>query len=329
MDGDALAIALFIRDWLIRNGRVNSPRWLLGESYGTYRMPFVARELMGGPTACSHRLAACPVSGMLMLGVALTIPSITPDSPLFPEGVVSLPAYACVNRRFHPEKKPELPAWKEAAYAFSGEYAAALLTGDADAMRGIDERLEYFTGVSAAWFSAHNHTISTGAFAKRVLAERGLDVGIYDGRYTMRHADAPCDPVADDPAMGKYTAAFLGAWEACMKEKLGIALDREYRPIDFAVNGAWNYKSESGLTPKQCLELAMRRNEGMKLLFGSGIYDLATDFGQARYLARHLDADDQRITVREYESGHMPYLGEESADALARDLREMIAGTEA
>ena len=123
--------------------------------------------------------------------------------------------------------------------------------------------------------------------------------------------------------MGKYTPAFVGAWEARMKQKLGIQTDRDYRAIDFTVNGRWNYESQSGMGPSEALKLALRRNAGMKVMIGTGVYDLTTDMGTARCVARGLGFGD-RVRVREYESGHMPYIGEESATALARDIRDLI-----
>ncbi len=303
-DGDARAVALFIRDWLIRHNRVNSPRWLMGESYGTYRMPYVARELMGGPMTAGHMLDAFPVSGVILLGLAFL------EKLPFPASVLRLPAYACANRYHNPERKLSLNDWKERAYKFSGDYLKALLYGSADA---LENEFRRYAGVSGA--AAEN-------FTKTLLADRGLDMGAYDARYTMPHADGG-DPVADDPAMGKYAAAYVGAWEARMKERLGIKTDRDYRAIDFTVNGRWNFESQSGLKPAQAMRLALRRNAEMKVLIGTGVYDLVTDVGTARYTAHSLGFPE-RVSVREYESGHMPYIGEESAAALKRDIAKLI-----
>ena len=164
-----------------------------------------------------------------------------------------------------------------------------------------------------------------------MLQEQNLDIGAYDGRYTMAHSEQvrTADPVADDPAMGKYTPAFAGAMNSALKAELGIDLDREYRAIDFMVNGMWEYACP--VSPTEALTAAMRRNEKLRVFFGSGLYDLVTYPGMVRYLVNHLNLPKERVTVREYESGHMPYLGEESAAALEADLRkfiEFVGGTE-
>ena len=61
----------------------------------------------------------------------------------------------------------------------------------------------------------------------------------------------------------------------------------------------------------------------MKVMFCCGLYDFVTTVGQARYLANHLDCAGGRVSVREYESGHMPYIGE-SRCALVSDIRGLI-----
>ncbi len=304
VDGDARAIALFIKDWLIRHDRVNAPRYLAGESYGTYRMPYVVRELMGGPMTAGHTLEGFSVNGLFMLGLAFL------NAPPFPAAAIHLPAYACVNHYHNPAGKPPLCEWKEQAYAFAGEYLHAFFYGDA---ARLESEFRHYSGVPSA---------EVERFSKALLADRGLDVGIYDARYTMPHAEMG-DPVADDPAMGKYTVPFVGAWETQMKQKLGIETARDYRAIDFTVNGRWQYESQFGMKPDECLKLALRRNRDMKVLIGTGVYDLQTDIGNARYVAAHLGFSD-RVLVREYESGHMPYIGEESAAALAKDIRNLI-----
>ena len=68
----------------------------------------------------------------------------------------------------------------------------------------------------------------------------------------------------------------------------------------------------------------MRRNPSLRVFFASGLFDLCTTAGNARYLATHSHLDPARVLIREYPSGHMAYLGEESARLLGEDLRQFI-----
>ena len=329
VDGDAATIAILIADWLRSRKRLNSPRYLCGESYGTFRMPYVVRELFGGPFSTEHKLRAFPVDGLLMLGSALVLaPSLTPDYPAVYACAHQLPDMAAANHYHRPEGKPALREWIDEVWDFcSGEYLSILFRGSSlteDERKAAAEKLQWYTGVDAQWFMENGFEITHGEFVKRCLRDRGLDVGIYDARYTMRHVSGAGDPVADDAAMGKYSAAFSGCWEAAFKPWAGLETDEEYRLIDFTCNGRFNMKSASNLTPTQCLEMDMRRDENLRVMQLSGVYDLCTSFSTVRYMANHMNIDKTRLTLREYESGHMPYLGEESAKQLTDDIRAFI-----
>lgn len=76
--------------------------------------------------------------------------------------------------------------------------------------------------------------------------------------------------------------------------------------------------------PLQSISAAMRRNSDMRVFFGSGIYDLVTTNGYVRHVLLEGVLSEERVVVKEYESGHMPYLGEKSAASLTADLRAFI-----
>lgn len=325
--GDAESMALFIEDWLNRYDRHNSPRFLAGESYGTIRACLLTRELMGGPTTACRRLCALPVNGLILLGTSIMLPMLQNNPPVWPQ-ILMLLSYSAVHHYHHPEGKPPLFAFVEEAWRFaSQDYLLALFAGRSlspDKRRLICSRLSDLTGIEADVFDRHELLLDDLTFRTNVLKKEGLDVGAYDGRYTLPHQEMKTliDPVADDPAMGQYTPAYIGAMNAALKSELSIELDRVYRAIDFSVNALWNY--ETPVTPTDALALAMRRNPHMAVFFGSGLYDLVTPAGVVRYLVRHLDLPQDKVVLREYASGHMPYLGEESAFALEKDLRSFL-----
>lgn len=339
---DAKCMADLIEDWVIRYGRIASPKYLVGESYGTIRSCMLLSELMGGPMSAGRRLRAIPIDGVIMLGTAICMDYFH-NRPAVEEAVLQLPGMACVNLYHHPLDEGKKQEWTacglpvpdcaakaaDIAWKFAGEqYLPALFQGSGlseDKRRLLVRQMSLLTGVEEAWFERHGLNLPVDVFLSEVLAGEGKDAGAYDGRYTMRHLDPVQmkDPVADDPAMGKYTAAFIGAMNGKMKEYLGLAkMNRPYDSIDFEVNGRWNYQTPR--TPDECLEWAMRRNEGLRVFFGSGLYDMVTPPGTVRYLQNHLSLPKERVTVKEYESGHMPYLGDGPAARLYEDLREFI-----
>ena len=106
------------------------------------------------------------------------------------------------------------------------------------------------------------------------------------------------------------------------EKELGIELKRRFVNINFNVNGMWQYNGSK--TPFQHLQSALRRNKDMRLLICNGMYDLVTTVGQARYTAAHLQYEKGQVIVKEYPSGHMPYIGKESESSLVADIRAFI-----
>lgn len=330
--GDAAAIAAFIEDWLRRYDRRNSPVYLCGESYGTLRAPILAQELMCGPTGAAGKMRGIAVKGILFLGTTLEIfakhplPVRTEPMDLYSEAAVAW---------YHfPEGKKSLHEHLEDAWKFgTTEYLTSLYLKNSltkAQKQKLAETLSYFTNIDADYYLENNFRISPEEFSCELGKKYGFDVGLYDGRYTMPHRKHDMsvtlmDPVIDDPAMGTYTPSMTGAMESILKNELGITFDRDYRSIQFLeANAAWKY--EFRVEPRACVELAARRNPEFKLFMAAGLYDLATTPGYARALENQIDMPIERIVRKEYNSGHMPYLGEESLQALTEDMRAFIKG---
>lgn len=327
IEQDACAVAHFIEGWLTRYNRWDSRIYLAGESYGTIRSCVLANTLMGGPTSPAHRLVGVSVAGIVMLGAHLPTKGVTVPEPVEP-AVLQLPALAATTWYYNRDGKPDLDTFIAEAQRFACDtYLPALFLGDRlskDDRALVNEHLAYFTGVPAAYFAEHGSQIAPDAFAAELLRDDGLTVGAYDSRYTLKTASrgGVQDPVADDAAMGQYTPAFVGAISGPLKRELNITFDREYKAINFAVNAAWDFAGQQ--TAGQHLAAAMRRNRDLRVLFGHGYWDLACPFSHVQYAVAHMGLPLERVELQLYPSGHMPYLGEESALALAGDLRAFI-----
>lgn len=317
-DGDVKAMAMFIEQWLTRYNRRNSPILLAGESYGTGRSALLAAELLGAGPVKPDTLGLS-VSGIMLLGS--TFFEANPAEP----SAVNLITMAATNHYHHPEGKPDRDAFIAQAFDFAKtEYLSALFQGDAlpeAKQAAIAEKLTYFTGIETEFWIRHHLRIDMQKeFAHLLLKDQGLAVGFYDGRYTWKDDPAIRDAnvIADDPAMGQYTPAFQTAFALICKE-LNISFNRSSKGLVFDVNETWQRKSKS--SPAQALAGAMRRNPKLRVFFASGLYDLCTTAGNARYLATHSHLDPSRVMIGEYPSGHMAYLGEESAKLLGADMR--------
>lgn len=324
---DAEALVDFIEDWIREHGRWNSPRFLMGESYGTIRAAVTAQLLAGGPLNTGD-LEALTLNGVILLGLVL---DRTKGESSWAAALPTQAATAWFHGRI--DGGPTLEQHVAAAHEFAaGPLLRALFAGarlDESERAGIARRYAQLTGLSEDFVLENDFRISRDAFAGELLRERDLEVGRYDSRYTLPSASSGGDPVTDDPAMAQYVPAYMAGINTYMRDELGVTIDERYELIAFRdVNFRWDYGFGPGVMPNRDfsddLATAMRRNLSLRLFAGSGYYDLVTPLGAAEHTVAHLGPVQDRIVVRNYESGHAPYMGPESRGALARDLRAFI-----
>lgn len=319
-DADIRQLAMFVDGWLTRYGRRNSPVLLAGESYGTGRSALLAAELLGGGPDNQDTLGIS-VSGILLLGTYFY------ESTPFSQTALNLPSLAATNWYHHPEGKPQLREFVDQAYMFvAREYLPAFYLGDelpAGEKAALIDRMAWFTGLNRGYLEQNWMDLNTRDYMKQLLKSENKVVGYYDSRYAW--PDLPNIPdsnvIADDAAMGQYTPAYQAGF-ALLRQEMNIQVERRSKGLAHGVNRQWDRKFKR--SPGQALALAMRRNPSLQAFFASGLYDLCTTAGNARYLARHNRLDPSRITIGEYPSGHMAYLGEESARLLGDDLRAFV-----
>lgn len=327
VDGDALAMALFMERWVDEHGRWDAPLFFVGESYGTVRACALLDALAGGPFSTPQRAMGINLSGVAFLGTAISSAPTAIDTPSVEPFALSMSACAATNA-YHSGAADPRAAFEE-AWELTGAYVCALFRGRSLEPARRDEladRLSSLLGLDAGELVARRLRLDVNEFRRSVVD--GHEVGAYDSRYVMRGTarggNFPhpgfVDPVADDPAMGSYTPVFTAGMRA-LREELGLPAGT-YRTIDFAVNGRWDYTARHA--PLASLENACRRNRHMRVLFASGLYDLVCPPGAVRYLVQGSSLPEDQVVVREYEAGHMPYLGEASARELERDLRELV-----
>jgi carboxypeptidase C (cathepsin A) len=221
------------------------------------------------------------------------------------------------------------------AQTFAGnEYLKALYSGDrldAQSQKRVAERLASLTGLSADFILQKKLRVSLEDFRKQLLLEKNQVLGAYDTRFTLPGSadDGPLDPVADDPAMGQYSPAFIGAMDVYLRDELKVKVDSPYEAIAFkSVNSAWDYgsgnKPGGPSTRAEDLAATMRRSPRLQLLSASGAYDTVATLGATAYGIAHTGLPLDRVSVRTYAAGHMVYLGDEGSAAFAVDLRKLV-----
>lgn len=324
-DGDAESVARFIETWLAANGREGSPRYLIAESYGTIRAALVAGRL-------SMR---APLDGVILLGQAVNIVETTQRAGNALGYATNLPSLAAIAAWHGRVEAGEggIPALVDRVWTFAmGDYLQALHRGadlsDAE-RRAIAEQLEAFTGIGADYYLAHDLIISKVDFRKELLRSEGLILGVYDARYT---GPAPVAGQRGGDPFEKVSAMVPVLLAEHMTRELGVTLPMsEYRS---GAPGAdqWGWSPTGGMGGPFSdfdyaaqITRAMEASPDFRLMIGTGRYDTTTTIGPARYLALQAGEARDRITLHDYEGGHMAYTNADALKAMSDDVRAFIA----
>ncbi|HSZ62826.1 MAG TPA: hypothetical protein VK828_13570 [Terriglobales bacterium] len=329
---DAKMTVDLIERWVRENDRWNSPKYLVSESYGTIRAAVVSRLLMGGPTETGS-MDGMTLNGVILLGQAMDFKGSAGDDGAYLNLLPTLAATACYHGKVAAGCSPATQVAEARKFA-ADDYQRALYKGSdlpQDERDAVAAKLAALTGLSADFIRSNDLRISAAAFEREILKDRGEQVGAYDARYTLPLSPSGKDPVADDPAMAQYVPGFVASYNLYAHDDLGISIDEAYEAISFrTVNSRWDYGRGPGVSPDTNyapdLSIAMRRNPHLRLMVGAGFYDLVTPLGSAEYIIAHARIPMSATEMHLYPSGHMPYLGTEARQMLARDVRAFISG---
>lgn len=329
---DANATAEFIVEWSTQNGRWNSPRFLLGESFGTTRAAAVAQIL--------EEKMMMSLNGIIFVSQALDYLGST---PYLRENIVAnityLPTMAA-TALYHGKISPP-PESLETLVAQAREFATdellpALFKGNTlspDTRAHIRDRLAYFTGLSTEYIERADLHISGFRFAKELLRDQGLAVGLLDARYTRDEIDDLAADIEADAASDAISPAFKAALMDYMRTDLGIDWKRIYMaPADPELGKSWRWRpvpdgqywEPVAVNTADELAQAMRINPKLNVLVASGYYDLVTPFYDAEYTLNRHDIQPGRVEYKYYGGGHMMYVNEPSRTQFLNDVRDFI-----
>ncbi len=323
---DAKSIAQFIRLWLSKNGRWNSPKYIGGESYGTTRSAAIVNELEG-------RFNDVALNGVILVSTILDFSARDTAQGNEMGYILALPTMAA-TARYHGKagQGTSVEEFVEAAREFARtDYALALLKGNAlstDERARVRARLAHFTGLKQAYLDRADLRVTPGRFYKELLRDEGKTVGRLDSRYTGTDYDSAGDSIDNDPSFYGIDASYTAAINSYLREDLGVDFERQYSVIG-GLGGSWNWKlSDRGrnsyLNVAPYLGRALRENSGLRIFNAAGYYDFATPLYGAEYSLTRTGFDPSRIDFKYYEAGHMMYVREDDLVKLNNDIRVFI-----
>src|SRR5690348_4521089 len=321
----------FIRDYLDKYNRWGSPKYLFGESYGTFRSAGLRSELQSSE--------GVELNGIMLLGTVLDFQNIltSPSNDLSYE--CFLPTYTA-TAWYHKKLPADLQrlsldqvVQQARTYAF-GDYMAALAKGNtlSQAERNtVAQQVARLTGVSPQYILNTNLRVDPDTFRTELLRGSRETVGRYDSRMIGLNGNAASQRQDYDPSDVAPSGAFMSAFMRFLHADLNYQSDLQYYMGGHA--GQWDY---TGSTPgfgsgfpsgSDALRLAMAKDPYLHVLVGAGYYDMATPFANAEYTFNHLGYDQtyrDRVKFTYYESGHMAYLNQASAKQLKSDIAAFI-----
>ncbi len=335
VEPDIKSVSEFIKNYITENERWNSPKFLLGESYGTFRSAGVADYMQ-------DRLGIS-VNGIVLVSSVLDIRTLAfqpgDDLPY----IVNFPTYAA-TAWYHnkvPNKPADLqPFLKEVRDFASGEYAAALIKGDAlgaDEKERILNKLVTYTGLSKDYWNNANLRVSQPQFSEELLRTTHEEVGRLDSRYKGISQDPLSEFAFNDPQDYSISPAFTSAFMNYYTVELKVPKDKTYNTGAYMLSDfSWDWKHPrsngffgNASSPNTGPDLvnAMSNNPRLKVLVLNGIFDLATPFYGTEYTFDHLGLDKKiknNISMKYYEAGHMMYIHNASAAAFKKDVSDFI-----
>ena len=320
VNADIRYLAAWIDNFVSRNNRWTSPKYLKGESYGTTRVAGLARQLQS-----SHWMF---VNGVILVsptGMGLEPPAMTPRSE-----ILKLPYYAAtawyhnvLDRDLQQRDLYEiLPEVEEFTI---NEYLPAVARGGtlpADERDRIAETVARYSGIDKQHVLNYNLTLPTSFYWKELLRDEGMTVGRLDSRYRGIDRQDAGQSYDHDPALTAWNHSFTPAINYYLREELGYETDLQYN-----IFGPVHPWDRSGNNTADNLRRAMGENPFLHVMVQSGYYDGATDYFSAKYVMWNMDRSGKvqdRLRFEGYRSGHMMYLRQEDLASSNEHIREFI-----
>jgi carboxypeptidase C (cathepsin A) len=320
INADIKYLAEWMNTFVQRNNRWESPKYIIGESYGGTRVMGLSLELQNS-------------QWMYLNGVIMVSPAdykvLRTGGPV--SSALNLPYFAAAAwyHKMLPadlQSKDLLEVLPEVEDYTINTLIPALAKGgniSAAERNTVAEKMARYSGLSKKVILQHNLDVSTRFFWKDLLRDKtGQTIGRLDSRYLgLDKIEAGTSPDYS-PELTAWLHSFTPAINHYLKNELKFDTDIKYNM--FGSVRPWDNENNN---VREGLRQAMAQNPYLKVLNQSGYYDGATTYFAAKYTLSQIDPSGKmkdRMTFKGYRSGHMMYLRNEDLIKSNDDLREFI-----
>jgi carboxypeptidase C (cathepsin A) len=317
--GDISALGETIRRWIDRNDRSVSPHFLLGESYGGFRAPRIARNLQS--------VQGVGVAGMVLLSPLLDSQIMSGGTDPF-TWVDRLPSEVAAARALHgPVTRTGVADAEQYA---ATDYLTDILRGERDtaALDRLATRVAALTGLDPALVRRYHGRLDNNVFLHELQRTQGRVGSVYDA--TIANPDPfPHEALSryPDPVLEGFKAPVTSAMVAIYNDKLNWRPEQTYHLSNDTAAERWDWGHGLGRPESiSALRAAMSVDPRMHVLIAHGLFDLVTPYFANELILRALpDGEADRVRLAVYPGGHMFYSQDASRAALHRDAQAVFA----
>jgi carboxypeptidase C (cathepsin A) len=330
-EADISSVGDFIRLYTSRYRRWTSPKYLIGESYGTTRSAGLSGYLQERHGLYLNGIML--ISSILNFQTAYFRPGNDLPYSLF------LPTYTATawyhNRLDESlQAKPLADVLTEAEAFALGDYTLALMRGDSlpdDERRRIAAELARLIGLSQTFVERANLRVEIHRFVKELLRDERRTVGRLDSRFTSYDRDAAGEYYDFDPSYAVIQGPYTATLNDYVRRELRFESDLPYEILTGRVH-PWDYTSHQNqyVNVAETLRQAMTMNPYLRVFVANGYYDLATPYLATHYTFNHLGLEAPlrpNVSMAHYEAGHMMYVQQASLVQLKADLSAFISSS--
>ena len=320
IDQDGNAFASFIAQFLTTFNRWNSPKYLFGESYGTFRSAVVAYYL--------NQNHGIDLNGVIMLSQILNYDNVSGMADLNPGNEIahqlvlpSMTATAWYHKKLPNQPEKLEPLLRKVENFALGDYALALNKGaaiDSVTFNQTAEKLHEYTGLPVDYIKKANLRVTGPGFEKTLLAGENKVTGRLDTRFSGYMVDPLSKRPSFDPLNTTISSIFIATANTYLHSTLKFRENIPYQPFGDGIGRKWDSRHQAPGSGRKIfpnvmpdLARAMIYNPKMKVMLNMGYFDLATPYFEGVYEMRHLPmpvALQKNISYDYYMSGHMVYL---------------------